>query len=131
MKIKGFTMVELLAVIIIIGLLVSVSFPIVRKSINKYKTQLCERQLEEILNAAKLWGSDNLELLPRGVADNINDNSYKTLKISSNYLLVKNYIDKMKNQKTEKDMEEVIIKIEKISNSNKWKYTIEDNEFCK
>lgn len=135
---KGFTLVELLAVIIILGLLVGISFPIVRKSINKYKTQLCESQMDEIMNAAKLWGSDNMEALPDGKENGDNEidttsdistlksTSYETLKIHLNYLTEKNYINQMKNQKTDAPMGDIIIVVEKSGNA-KWTYKFDDN----
>lgn len=53
MKKRGFTLVELLAVIIIIAIVALIIFPIVTKEIAKSKKDLYEIQVENIIKAAK------------------------------------------------------------------------------
>lgn len=65
---KGFTLVELLAVIAILGLLSAISIPLVTKQINNSKEKAYENQEKTIINAAKRWVFDN---------DNLLDNSEK------------------------------------------------------
>lgn len=60
---KGFTLVELLAVIIILGLLTGISIPLVNKQINNSKNKAYKSQEQTIVNAAKRWGFDNDNLL--------------------------------------------------------------------
>ena len=60
MKNKGFTLVELMAVIIILGLIAVIAVPIVTKILSNSKDELYERQVKEIEDAAKRWGVDNI-----------------------------------------------------------------------
>ena len=126
MKNKGFTMVELLAVIIVLGMLAAILYPTIRKAINKNKQSLYNEQLDEIVNAAKLYGSDNLEKLPETIGEEKS--------IDVNDLISNDYIEKMKNPKTNdyldivcsaSDLECVSVKVKKVS-SRKWTYEISD-----
>ena len=59
-KRKGFTLAELLAVIVILGIITSITVPIVTDQIDKYKTKVCVTQYDNILNAARSYGADHL-----------------------------------------------------------------------
>lgn len=64
MKKEGFTLVELIAVIILLGLLsLIVSIP-VSKIIKNTRKSLNDNQKEQIKLAASLWATDNPYLLP-------------------------------------------------------------------
>lgn len=63
MKNKGFTLVELLAVIIVIAIVSLIIFPVVTKQITKSKQDLYNVQVENIIKAAKDMILDNRELL--------------------------------------------------------------------
>ena len=52
---RGFTLVELLAVIIILGIILVLAVPRVSDMINKYRDKAYERQLDLILNAAEQY----------------------------------------------------------------------------
>lgn len=60
---KGFTLVELLAVITVLGILAVISVPVVNKQINESKEKTYKNQINTIINAAKRWGFDNDNLL--------------------------------------------------------------------
>ena len=60
---KGFTLVELLAVIIVISVVSLIIFPVVTKQISKSKQDLYNIQVENIIKAAKDMVLDNRELL--------------------------------------------------------------------
>lgn len=61
---KGFTLVELLAVIIILSLLALIASTSVTKVVRDSKTDLYNTQIELIKAAAEAWGADNLYKLP-------------------------------------------------------------------
>lgn len=61
---KGFTLVELLAVIIILSLLAILSITPVTKLVKDSKEELYETQVLAIKTAAETWGADNLLSLP-------------------------------------------------------------------
>ena len=62
---KGFTLVELLGVIVILSVLVLISVPIINNIIKNSKSQVKETNVITILNAAYSWSMDdelNIEL---------------------------------------------------------------------
>lgn len=56
---KGFTLVELLAVIIILGILGLIVVPMVNDTIKEQKEKLYNRQLETIQSSAEGWSTKN------------------------------------------------------------------------
>lgn len=64
MKRKGFTLAELLAVIVVLGLVAVITIPAVTKALGEYKVRLCNEQVANIEEAARVWGSDNFFSLP-------------------------------------------------------------------
>lgn len=64
MKNKGFTLVELLGVIVILGLLATVIYPVVNKKIKASKESLYETQIALIEKGARNWGADHIGSLP-------------------------------------------------------------------
>lgn len=65
MKKKGFTLVELLAVIAIISLLTLVIGIAVTNTLKSSKNKISITQKELIKSGAQTWGADNLKLLPK------------------------------------------------------------------
>lgn len=61
---KGFTLVELLGVIVIISLLTLVASVAVVKVVKDTKSDLSDIQIKAIESAAQAWGADNITLLP-------------------------------------------------------------------
>lgn len=62
---KGFTLVELLGVIVILSILVLISIPIINSIVNDSKKQIKETNVITILDAAYSWAMDdelNIEL---------------------------------------------------------------------
>lgn len=93
MKQKGFTLVELLAVIVILGLLAAIIYPIVNQNLLKSKTQLYDVQIQNIENGARNWGADNMDKLPIKDGD-----SYK---VTLGQLQDEGYVEKnIENPKT-------------------------------
>ena len=78
-KRKGFTLAELLAVIVILGIITSITVPIVTDQIDKYKTKVCVTQYDNILNAARSYGADHLTELGKSktiTLKTLNDDGY-------------------------------------------------------
>lgn len=79
---KGFTLVELLGVIVILSVLVLIAIPIVNNIVKKSQKQIKESNVITILNAAYSWAMDEqLNItLPENVNDSItvNINTLKT-----------------------------------------------------
>lgn len=61
---NGFTFVELLAVITIIGVMSLIAAPTVERITKENKEKIYQTQLDNIVLALKNWASDNKELLP-------------------------------------------------------------------
>lgn len=61
---KGFTLVEVLGVIIILGIISLIIYPIVDNSIKENKESLYNTQLEKIKDAALGWSYTNVNMLP-------------------------------------------------------------------
>lgn len=75
---KGFTLIEMLAVIALLGIIGAISYPIVTREINKSKEKSYQTQINYIKGAAKRWAVKNNELL---TTDNTNITvDLKTLK---------------------------------------------------
>lgn len=64
MKRKGFTLVELLAVIVILGIIGVIVFPTITKTMRNSKQKAYEEQINEIVRNAKIWGGKHTEELP-------------------------------------------------------------------
>ena len=56
---KGFTLVELLTVIVILGVIAAIVVPKIVDTINKSKVKSCHEQVNMIESAAKRWGTEN------------------------------------------------------------------------
>lgn len=61
---KGFTLIELMAVIIILAVIGLIVFPTAIDSINNSKEKLYKEQVKRILDAADSWASNNDSKLP-------------------------------------------------------------------
>ena len=62
MKSRGFTLVELLAVIVVLAVIALVTAPNIINLLNDSKTRLSETQEQQILKAARLYGNKNIIL---------------------------------------------------------------------
>lgn len=69
---KGFTLIETLAVLVILGLLMLFTYTKVSNSIDKSEDTLKEAQISNIKAASQNWVTDNIDLLPEdGKSKNI------------------------------------------------------------
>lgn len=118
-RIKGFTLVELLAVIVILSLLLLVTVTTVSSQFKNSKDELYDTQLNNIKLAAEMWGSDNKVKL-----NSISD----CVSLTLGYLKEEGYVDiNIKNTYTGelfKD-DEVFVNITK--ETNRYKYEVEDD----
>ena len=73
MKKQGFTLVELIAVIAILGILALIATPGIIAIRNNVLERTLETMISTIENAAKDYAMDNLQLLTRPVGVEIND----------------------------------------------------------
>ncbi len=64
MKKNAFTLAELLGVIVILALISLITIPSISGTLQKYKKNLCDAQLNQIISAARNWGADNILSLP-------------------------------------------------------------------
>ena len=95
MKNKGFTLVELIGVITVLGIVILLAIPTVRKINDNSKEELYNVQINNIEEGLKNWAIDNSNLLPQNEGEIIN--------ITLGQLKTGGYIDsEIKNPKTNK-----------------------------
>lgn len=120
MKNKGFTLVELIAVIVILGLISLIAIPTVNNSIIKYKDKLEADAIKNIEQAAKNWAADNINKLPNSVYDKSEG--------ATNLYMTYPDID------TEQDFSELKIKLSNLQNTGYIDSTVknpkDNKEFC-
>jgi len=100
----GFTLVEVLAVILILGLLVTVVYPIVVSTINSSKEKAYNSQIEIIQKAAKIYALDKEGSLPNFLPDLKNDALPKYVPIST--LISEGYIAEEELKSKDNDLSE-------------------------
>ena len=87
---KGFTLVELLGIIIILGVVALICFPKVNSMIKQSKQDAYDAQVKNIVDSARSWAVDNNSKLPQ-------INSSSELRISILDLINEGYINDTKN----------------------------------
>ena len=109
MKNKAFTLVELLAVIVVLGLLATITAPNIINALNISREKSYNRQVKLIEEAAERWAVDNMQ-----IASSKN-------KIFVTELKTEGYLNKneVKNPKTKEEMNGCVFI---IRNDNKYKY---------
>ena len=63
-KKSGFTLVEMLAVVIVLSLIAIIVTPIIDDVLDDNKERAYEEQISGIISSAKLWGAENIGKLP-------------------------------------------------------------------
>ncbi len=64
-NIKGFTLLELLGVILIITFIILVVVPTINRAVESSKEKLYQAQASNIESAAKIWAADNPNVIPK------------------------------------------------------------------
>lgn len=117
---KGFTLIELMAVVAILAILALIITPIVDNNIKKSKNQMYLMQIENIRIAGENYYLDNIALKPTN-----NNYSFVTLETLTSL----KYIGDVKNPKTGNAFEEEIY-IQLLNDNGTYVYSvcpIEDN----
>ena len=97
MKNKGFTLVELLAILGVLAVITLITVPIIDSTIKKNKEKLYNSQINSIKASLKTWGDDNIESLP------VDENT--PLNITLGRLKSDGFVDiDIKNPKTKKQV---------------------------
>lgn len=109
---KAFTLVELLTVIIILGLLATITVPNVMNAINISKEKSYNSQVNMIEKAAERWAIDNIQIV----------NSKENISLAE--LKTDGYLDKSEviNPKTKEEMNGCVFII-KDNNNYKYEYS--------
>ena len=63
----GFTLVELLAVVVILGIITMISIPAVSRWINRSREESIESQKNTLVMAAQSYSQGNYEILPKKI----------------------------------------------------------------
>ena len=84
---KGFTLVEILAVIIVLALLSAIMVPIVGKLLKSNEEALSQNQIDNIITIAKKYAVEHSEILPA-------EDSGDIVELNLDTLIAEGYIDK-------------------------------------
>lgn len=57
---RGFTLVELLATVIILGVISLICFPVLKSAFSASSQSLLDKQIDSIENIARSWGTTNI-----------------------------------------------------------------------
>lgn len=117
---KGFTLTELIGVIVLLGIIALIAVPIINKTIKNSKEKAYNAQVAEIVSAAKKWGTVNNSNLP--VLDNT------SIKVKLNELVSNGYLedDKILDPRNNKEMTSSCVRIKYIESTKEYKYSFED-----
>lgn len=96
---KGLTLVEMIAVLIVLSVIATIVTPNINGSIKDYKQQLYETQMNSIVQSAKNWSADNADKLPENETIIVSDKEYSYgLKLTIQELQQNGYVsDDLKN----------------------------------
>ena len=115
---RGITLVELIAVLVIIGLIATIVLPNINKIIKDSKDTTENVQESEIIEAAKSYLADNIE-------DSISFDNNQTATVSLDQLLTGGYLSREpKDLNTGEDYDLANSKVTIKKEGNKYTYTV-------
>ena len=124
MKKDGFTLVELLAVVVIIGITYLIIFPSVTSFIDKSKEKSYNIQVDLIEKASKKWVIDNTDELLKKDPYHLNNINLTLTTLKKEGYLQDMFIENPKNKKIMTGC--VVVSYQ--SNKNQYEYTYEDGK---
>ena len=129
----GFTLVELLAVITILGLIALIAIPAVTNTMSKQKEKLYYDQLNQLIMASKNWGTDHLDILRENYLEYCNENDFYTLKLEDLQKInsdnnVKYLDDEFINPKTDKNFSNDEISIRIYKRNKAYLYCVQSSD---
>lgn len=118
---RGLTLIELLAVLVILGIIVVIVVPSVTRNLKSSRVQLCERQLESLVSASKNWLTDQIN-------DNYNvvylNGVFQDQIVTGKTLLEQGYVSTL-----EAEYEDVNIEISKAGDNYNY-LILEESKYC-
>lgn len=120
MKKKGFTLVELLGVLVLLGILSGIAVPTIAKTIKSSRDNAYQDQLELMNVGARNWVADHISLIP--------EENGASIRVTLGELQQGGYVDKnLKNPKTKKYFsEESYVEIKNIDGGYEYSATAFD-----
>lgn len=89
---KGFTLIELIGIIVLLGVITTVVYPMVTKTIKKSREKAYSETVQRIEQAAKMYGVAHDDILPE-----VGENQSTTVTLQS--LIREGYLTKTDNGK--------------------------------
>lgn len=131
MKNRGFTLVELLAVVTLLGLIALITIPVITNTMSKQKEKLYYDQLNQLIKAAQNWGADNTEILTNLSSKCSNDYTITLPQLrneagTTNAEQYVSYLDKdFVNPKTDKNFTDSEVSVKVYKNNKSYIYCIQ------
>ena len=121
MEKKGFTLIEIMAVIVVLGLLIAIITPVVNNLLKDSEDTLSDEQISMIVNASKKYMVEHSELLPE-----MSDGSKTFIYIDD---LINNGVidnDKVINPKTKEELDGCVV-VNYNDSFNQYEYNYSDS----
>lgn len=114
---KGFTLAELIGVIVVLALICLITVPSITSVLKDNKKSLCKTQLDNVIAAARNYASENLLSMPANNGD--------TKKITIQELIDSGFIgENIENPVTKENFDtEIEITIEKVGKKLDFSFT--------
>lgn len=119
MKNKGFTLTELIGVIVLLGIIALIAVPIINSTITSSKLKAYNAQVQMLEDAGKKWGVENTKFLP-------SDNNSCNISVAE--LIIQGYIedDKIIDPRDSTEMNGTI-EVSYIDTSKTYYYDYKEN----